>query len=69
MLRKGLGYCWSVAVAAAPEVGRPAFEELVSWAGASDDPDLAWVALGRTCASGGFERLDLGWVTRLLERL
>jgi hypothetical protein len=67
-LRKGLGYCWSVAVAAGPEVGRPAFEELVSWAGASDDRDLAWVARANL-RKRRLERLDLGWVTRLLERL
>jgi hypothetical protein len=67
-LRKGLGYCWSVAVAAAPEVGRPAFEELVSWAGASDDRDLAWVAR-ENLRKRRLERLDPGWVSRLLERL
>lgn len=42
VLRKGLGYCWSVAVAAAPEAGLPrfaAFEER-----ARGDVDLEWVA-------------------------
>ena len=67
-LRKGLGYCWSVAVAAAPEVGRPAFEEFVSWAAASDDRDLAWVAR-ENLRKRRLERLDRAWVTRLLERL
>jgi hypothetical protein len=67
-LRKGLGYCWSVAVAAAPEVGKPAFEELVGQAVASDDRDLAWVAR-ENLRKRRLERLDPGWVTRLLERL
>jgi hypothetical protein len=67
-LRKGLGYCWSVAVAAAPEVGRPAFEEFVSWARASNDRDLAWVAR-ENLRKRRLERLDPGWVTRLRDRL
>jgi hypothetical protein len=38
-LRQALGYCWSVAVAAAPEAG---FDRLDRWA-ALDDLDLRWV--------------------------
>jgi hypothetical protein len=38
-LRKGLGYCWSVAVAAQPQVGRPS---MARWL-ASDDPDVRWI--------------------------
>lgn len=38
-LRKALGYCWSVAVAADPT---PGFDVLEAWA-ASDDPDVRWV--------------------------
>lgn len=38
-LRKGLGYCWSVAVAADPAPGLAAFAELA----ATDDPDVAWI--------------------------
>jgi hypothetical protein len=38
-LRKGLAYCWSVAVAASPDAGRPRMER---WLG-SDDPDVRWV--------------------------
>lgn len=38
-LRKGLAYCWSVAVAAAPEVGRPLMERWMR----SEDPDVRWV--------------------------
>ena len=40
-LRQALGYCWSVAVAAAPEAGLPAFEDLGP--PAADDRDLDWV--------------------------
>jgi hypothetical protein len=38
-LRKGLGYCWSVAVAADPATGLPRFHAL----GKIDDPDVAWI--------------------------
>jgi hypothetical protein len=38
-LRQALGYCWSVAVAANPEVGLPAFRALDS----HPDPDVAWL--------------------------
>jgi hypothetical protein len=38
-LRKALGYCWSVAVAALPDEGTPRLERWL----ASDDPDVRWV--------------------------
>lgn len=38
-LRQGLGYAWSVAVAADPVLGGPRFE---AWAG-GEDADVAWV--------------------------
>lgn len=38
-LRKGLAYCWSVAVAAAPDRGRELMEPWVR----TDDPDIRWV--------------------------
>jgi hypothetical protein len=39
VLRQGLGYCWSVAVAADPARGLPEFAKLEQ----SDDADVAWV--------------------------
>lgn len=38
-LRQALGYCWSVAVAANPGDGKPAFQR---WA-RSNDPDIRWI--------------------------
>jgi len=38
-LRQTLGYCWSVAVAAAPAKGLPMFRALA----ASSDPDVSWI--------------------------
>lgn len=67
-LRKGLGYCWSVAVAAAPEVGRPAFEALVARAERSGDRDLRWIAR-ENLRKRRLERLDAAWVATLRARL
>lgn len=39
VLRKGLGYCWSVAVAADPSRGLPRFRALAG----STDPDVVWI--------------------------
>jgi hypothetical protein len=39
MLRQGLGYCWSVAVAACPEEGKRLMEK---WF-ANPDPDIRWI--------------------------
>lgn len=38
-LRQGLGYCWSVAIAASPAEGLVAFNALRG----SSDPDVAWI--------------------------
>lgn len=67
-LRKGLGYCWSVAVAAAPSVGRPAFEALVEQALVSGDRDLRWIAR-ENLRKRRLERLDPEWVAGLRARL
>lgn len=39
VLRQALGYCWSVAAAAAPDAGRRMFERLMR----SPDPDVQWI--------------------------
>jgi hypothetical protein len=41
-LRQGLGYCWSVAVAADPDEGLPRFRAL-SNGPAGRDPDVVWI--------------------------
>ena len=38
-LRQGLGYCWSVAVAALPDAGKPLMEKWL----VSHDPDIRWI--------------------------
>jgi hypothetical protein len=63
--RKGLGYCWSVAVAAAPETGWPAFEAVVERAATGGDRDLRWIAR-ENLRKRRLERLDADRVAALL---
>jgi hypothetical protein len=60
VLRKALGYCWSVAVAALPG---PGFDRLARWA-ASDDPDVRWV-VRENLKKARLTRADAGRVAAL----
>lgn len=63
-LRKGLGYCWSVAVAAYPDAGKKAFAALLS----TPDPDVRWV-LRENLKKDRLLRRDPLWVRECLEQL
>jgi hypothetical protein len=63
-LRKGLGYCWSVAVAANPEFGKPSFEKLF----ALEDKDVRWI-LRENLKKTRLSRVDAAWVETLSARL
>ena len=63
-LRKGLGYCWSVAVAALPEVGKPKMEK---WF-ASKDRDIVWI-MRENLKKNRLARVDMSWVTKWQARL
>jgi hypothetical protein len=63
-LRKGLGYCWSVAVAVYPEGGKPAFERWLD----TPDRDVRWV-LRENLKKNRVIRRDPKWVQACLERL
>jgi hypothetical protein len=56
-LRKGLGYCWSVAVSALPEVGKEMMER---WF-AHDDRDVRWI-MKQNLSKKRLERMDAAWV-------
>jgi hypothetical protein len=64
VLRQGLGYCWSVAVAAHPEDGRARFEGWLD----HPDVDVQWV-LRENLGKKRLQRLDPDWVQALRERL
>jgi hypothetical protein len=63
-LKKGLGYCWSVAIAANPHVGRPMLER---WS-RSKDRQVRWV-VRENLKKSRLKRADPAWVDRMLEKL
>ena len=63
-LRKGLGYCWSVAVAAEPESGRALMEKWI----AHHDPDVRWI-MRNNLKKKRLHRMDAEWVARCLTAL
>jgi len=64
ILRQGLGYCWSVAVAADPQAGRPLMEK---WA-ENRDPDVHWV-VRENLGKARLARVDRRWVAAMKARL
>jgi len=63
-LRKGLGYCWSVAVVALPDYGKKMMERWFS----SDDKDVRWV-MKENLGKKRLERLDAEWVRESMVQL
>lgn len=64
VLKKGLGYCWSVAVVALPEQGKSRMER---WF-ASDDPDVRWI-MRENLKKARLARMDARWVKAWSARL
>ena len=63
-LCKGLGYCWSVAVAAYPGAGKPRFERWL----ACGDHDVHWI-MKENLKKKRLERIDPAWVRSCQARL
>jgi hypothetical protein len=63
-LRKGMGYCWSVAVAALPEEGINTMEKWLS----SDDKDIRWI-MKENLRKKRLERVEPAWVEAWKTRL
>jgi hypothetical protein len=64
VLRKGLGYCWSVAVTAEPEAGKPLMEKWLT----SPDKDIHWI-MRENLKKDRLRRLDQAWVEKCKARL
>jgi hypothetical protein len=64
VLRKGLAYGWSVAVAAQPSIGKPRMEK---WIGPQDS-DIQWM-MKRNLAKKRLVKMDEAWVQAQLEAL
>jgi hypothetical protein len=63
-LRKGLGYCWSVAVAALPGDGKKSMEKWFS----ANDPDINWI-MRENLKKNRLVRVDAAWVAKWQTRL
>ena len=63
-LRKGLGYCWSVAVVALPEEGKKKMERWFS----SNDQDVLWI-MRENWRKKRLTRMDAEWVEKCKARL
>jgi hypothetical protein len=63
-LRKGLGYCWSVAVAAYPAKGKLIFEKLLE----CNDKDIFWI-MKENLKKNRLIKMDPRWVKDLEDRV
>jgi hypothetical protein len=63
-LRKGLAYCWSVAVVACPETGKALME---NWIGTSDK-DVRWI-MRENLKKNRLLKMDAVWVGEMQARL
>jgi hypothetical protein len=59
-LRKGLAYCWSVAVAALPDTGKRRFSAWIN----TTDKDIRWV-LRENLKKNRFLKMDPDWVQKM----
>jgi hypothetical protein len=57
VLKKGLGYCWSVAVAAFPSKGKSAMEKWFS----CSDKDIKWI-MKENLKKNRLIKMDSDWV-------
>ncbi len=64
VLRKGMGYCWSVAVAALPDDGKPIMEKWMY----SKDKDVRWV-MKENLKKNRLLKMDAYWVHECLQKL
>lgn len=64
VLRQGMGYCWSVAVAALPSQGKSAMEKWLK----SQDPDVRWI-MKENLKKNRLLKMDAGWVKACTSRL
>jgi hypothetical protein len=57
VLRQGLGYCWSVAVVALPETGKPLIEKWLK----SENETVRWI-MKENLKKNRLTRMDAAWV-------
>lgn len=64
VLKKGLGYCWSVAIVGAPEKGKKLLEKWLN----TKDKDILWI-MKENLKKMRLQRMDESWVFKLQEMI
>jgi hypothetical protein len=64
VLRQGMAYCWSVAVAALPDVGKPMMERWLD----SEDQDIRWM-MKENLKKNRLVKVDAAWVKKCMKKL
>jgi hypothetical protein len=64
VLRKAMGYCWSVAVVALPDFGKPLMEKWLN----SPDKDIRWV-MKENLKKNRLVKIDQDWVKKSLKKV
>jgi len=64
VLRQGMGYCWSIAVAALPEEGKPIMEKWLD----SRDKDIRWM-MKENLKKNRQIKIDADWVRECVKKL
>ena len=64
ILRQGMGYCWSVAVAAFPESGKPFMEKWLD----HPDKDIRWM-MKENLRKNRLIKMDAAWVKECMKKL
>ena len=63
-LKKGLAYCWSVAIVALPDEGKQRFEKLVAY----DDKDIKWI-MRENLKKDRLKRMDQEWTESMKQKI
>ncbi len=64
VLRQGMGYCWSVAVAALPEIGKPMMEHWLD----CEDKDIRWM-MKENLKKNRLVKMDAAWVKKCMKKI
>lgn len=63
-LKKGLAYCWSVAIVKNQEVGKEVFEKWIS----SEDKNIMWI-IKENLKKNRLIKMDEDWIKKCKEKL
>ncbi|MCG1012072.1 hypothetical protein JT739_05590 [Tepidanaerobacter sp. GT38] len=63
-LKKGLAYCWSVAIVAFPDEGKQRFEKLMTY----DDKDIKWI-MKENLKKDRLKRMDQEWTELMKQKI